>query len=182
MVCFGASKILMGTTSELGPIDPQILSNNEGGMLSGFSVVNIVESYKRLFRQALRTKRANLEPYLQQLGRYDAREMAEFEQAIKLSQDIAVRYLAAGMMQGKTNTQITKQISVFLDPKLTLTHGRAIYRDEAKSCGIIIDDADKRKNEWDLIYELYIRANALVSSESASKLIESKNHSFLASV
>ncbi|MFQ5421203.1 MAG: hypothetical protein ACE5EY_12675, partial [Anaerolineae bacterium] len=43
MVCFGASKIQMGASSELGPIDPQ-LTVSEGNHLKRFSAFNIVES------------------------------------------------------------------------------------------------------------------------------------------
>lgn len=48
MICFGASKILMGATSELGPVDPQVL-----GETRAFSVFNIVQSYEDLFERAV---------------------------------------------------------------------------------------------------------------------------------
>ena len=42
MVCFGAKEIIMSTTSELGPVDPQ-LTMPEDGRLKRFSVCNLVE-------------------------------------------------------------------------------------------------------------------------------------------
>lgn len=69
MVSFGGSKILMGATSELGPVDPQ-LTTVENGILKRFSVYNIIESYKDLFSRAVNEK-GNLQPYLQQLANYD---------------------------------------------------------------------------------------------------------------
>lgn len=62
MICFGASKIIMGPTSELGPIDPQ-LTIAEGDEIKRFSVYNVVKSYEDLFSRAVKEK-GNLQPYL----------------------------------------------------------------------------------------------------------------------
>jgi Serine dehydrogenase proteinase len=175
MVCFGASKILMGTTSELGPIDPQI-TLVEDGRTKWFSLYNIVESYKDLFSRAVKES-GNLQPYLQQLANYDEREIKEYKSAIALSNDIAVRALASGMMRGKTEAAIEKKIEIFLTPERTKTHGRAIYRDEAETCGLKIEKVDTKSKLWQLIYELNIRTNYFVSTR-ATKCIESRFEAF----
>ena len=61
IICFGATKIWLGETSELGPIDPQYV-------IDGFpvSIYNMVKSYEELLHKANQTK-GRLEPYLQQL-------------------------------------------------------------------------------------------------------------------
>lgn len=49
MICFGAHKIYMSETSELGPVDPQItFRDSETGDTKRFSLVNIVKSYEDL--------------------------------------------------------------------------------------------------------------------------------------
>ena len=174
MVCFGASKILMGVNSELGPIDPQ-LTVREEDVLKRFSVYNIVESYKDLFERAVKEK-GNLEPYLLQLSNYDEREIKEFKAALDLSEDIAVRTLASGMMKGLAKSEINKKIAIFLTPERTKTHGRPIYRDEAMACGLKVE-------AWpddllDPANELHVRNNNFVST-LAAKCIESKTHSFV---
>ena len=73
MICFGANKIWMSKTSELGPIDPQVAFREEG-RLKSFSVHSMIEGYRQLLRQASETQ-GNVEPYLLQLGKYDAREI-----------------------------------------------------------------------------------------------------------
>ncbi|GCC10855.1 serine dehydrogenase proteinase [archaeon] len=179
MICFGASKIIMGTTSELGPIDPQ-LTTSENNEVRRFSVYNVVESYDDLFSRAVNEK-GNLQPYLQQLANYDEREIKEFRAALSLSEDIAIRTLAAGMMKGKSEDDIKKKLEIFLTPKHTKTHGRPIYRKEALSCGLKIEPKDVKDKFWKLVYELYIRTNNFVSTKAA-KCIESKDHSFVATV
>ncbi|MEW6185278.1 MAG: hypothetical protein AB1585_06000 [Thermodesulfobacteriota bacterium] len=179
MICFGASKIIMGPTSELGPIDPQ-LTIPEGNTVKRFSVYNVIESYDDLFLRAVNEK-GNLQPYLQQLANYDEREIKEFRAAQSLAEDIAIRTLASGMMNGFSNDEIINKIKIFLTPERTKTHGRPIYREEAEQCGLQIESKDVKNRFWELIYELYIRTNNLVSTKS-SKCIESKNLSFAAGI
>jgi ClpP class serine protease len=171
VICFGASKILMGPTSELGPIDPQM---QEGEQV--FSVFNVEASYRDLFKRAVKEE-GNLEPYLQQLQHYDEREIAELRAQLDLSEDIAVRVLASGMMQGKGEKAIIKNVKTFLTPERTKTHGRPIHRDEAAACGLAVDSADPDSPAWADVYALYIRTNNLVQT-SACKCIESEDHSY----
>ena len=179
MVCFGASKIIMGATSELGPIDPQI-TTSENGVVKRFSAHNIVESYEDLFERAVKEEK-NLEPYLQQLANYDEREIKELRAAISLSEDIAVRALASGMMKGMPEHEIKRKIKIFLTPEQTKTHGRPIYREEPSSCNLTIEPVEVKDRLWEFIYELYIRTDNFVSTKAA-KCIESKSHSFVAQV
>ena len=175
MICFGASKIIMGGTSELGPVDPQI-AVSENGVTKRFSLCNLVDSYDDLFQRAIKEKN-NLQPYLQQLANYDEREIKEFRTAISLSEDISTRSLGSGMMEGMTDKEIKKKIEVFLTPKKTKSHGRPIYVKEALSCGLNIDIIDKKEKLYELFCELHTRTNNFVSTK-ASKCIENSQYSF----
>ncbi|HEC67032.1 MAG TPA: hypothetical protein ENI23_17280, partial [bacterium] len=179
MVAFGASKIFMGPASELGPIDPQF-SIVEDGRQKRFSVFNIVASYKDLFKRATEEK-GHLQPYLQQLARYDAREIKEFEDAISLSEDIAIRALKTGMMSTLSKASIKRKIKMFLTPEITKAHGRLIDRDEAGSCGLTIEKVSVNDSLWDPAYELYVRLSNFVSSQVA-KCVESAQHSFVVNI
>jgi hypothetical protein len=176
MVCFGANKIYMGATSELGPVDPQT-TIDDNGYPRAISVFHIVESFRELFDEATQTS-GRLEPYLQQLQKYDASIIASYESAIELSKDISIRALKTGMLSGLEEKEIESQIQVFLTPESTKTHGRPIYKDIAKQCGLEIEEIVPKTEVWNLIYELYIRTNNYVSNE-AVKCIESKDHSYV---
>ena len=176
MICFGASEIIMSPTSELGPIDPQLFVS-EGKQRKAYSVWNIVKSYDELFRNAIKEK-GNLEPYLQQLSRYDSWDIEEFRTSISLSEDIAIRSLANGMMKGNSKSEIKKNIEMFLTPEKTKSHGRPIYEKEAQDCGLNIELLDVKSNLYKTLYELYIRTNHFVSSR-VSKCIESRYNSYV---
>lgn len=174
MIAFGASKIMMGATSELGPIDPQIAYPEEGRV---FSAYNIVRSYEEIFAKAVNEK-GNLDPYLQQLAKYDAREIEDIRSAISLSKDIAIKALKTGMMKRESRRSIEDKIRQFTVPDQVMDHGRAIYAPEAIKCGLKIAMIPIRSEEWRLFHELYIRMNSYVSSRDIAKCIENKNHSY----
>jgi len=179
MICMGASKILMSKTSELGPIDPQIQIQKDNKRMN-IALYNLVQSYKDLFEEAVKSK-GNLQPYLQQLANYDAREIKEFEAAIELSEDVAIRALQSGMMKGSSKEDIKSKIKIFLTPEETKSHGRSIFHEEAKKCGLKIDLMNLRSNLWKHSYELFVRLDNYTTTRAA-KCIESKEHSFSANI
>ncbi|MGO8792490.1 MAG: SDH family Clp fold serine proteinase [Terriglobia bacterium] len=179
VICLGSSKIMMGPSSELGPIDPQ-LTVTENAQIKRFSVWNLVEGYKELFKRAVK-ETGNLEPYLQQLKLYDAREIKELEGAMDLAEDIAQRSLATGMMKGKSEKEIHKKILMFLTPQQKKSHGRPIYFDEAEKCGLTIERLDPKSRIGKLVYELHVRTENFARTR-VYKCVESKFHAFASAI
>lgn len=179
MVCLGADKILMSKTSELGPIDPQFRIQKDNKSVN-IALCNLVQSYKDLFEQAVKSE-GNIQPYLQQLANYDAREIKEFEAAIELSEDVAIRALQNGMMKGVQKETIKLKIKVFLTPEETKSHGRSIFYEEAEHCGLNIELIDLKSELWKLSYELFVRTENFTNTR-VSKCIESKEYSFAAPI
>src|SRR5262249_36829629 len=139
IICIGASKIIMAPTSELGPVDPQII-REEDGQTKWFSAFSLVTGYRTLFNDAVNTN-GNVEPYVQQLERYDIRDINTWQGFMDVSKDIAIKVLGSGMMTGKSSQEIEQKIKIFWDPSAgTQHHGRAIYAPEAKSCDLKIEE------------------------------------------
>lgn len=175
MVCLGASKIIVGPASELGPIDPQMQVGQHM-----ISVHHVIDSYERLFEGATKCPEDHrLQPFMQQLQNYDDREISYLKNERDLSTDIAIRCLKDGMMKGVDEEKIKKQIEVFLFPTHTKSHGRPIYPNEAKKCGLKIEIKKPGSSIWNMIYEFYVRADGFVSNE-AMKSVESGKGSFYA--
>jgi ClpP class serine protease len=180
MICLGSSKIMMGPSSELGPIDPQ-LTIVEQDQERRFSVWTLVQGYKELFEACVKDKKGNLEPYLKQLSAYDHRDIKEMESAMALAEDIAVRSLASGMMKGSSHEDIRKKIAMFLTPQQKKSHGRPIYFDEAKNCGLEIEKFEPKGKVGTLLYELHVRTENFTRTR-AYKCVESKQHGFAAEI
>lgn len=176
VICMGAEKIIMVPVSELGPIDPQIILE-EDGATKWFSAFSLVTSYNELFDAAVKTT-GHVEPYIQQLQRYDARAIARYQNVIDLSKDVALKILSSGMMSGLSTPDIEKKIQLFLDPKAgTREHGRPIYASEAKGCGLNVEEMSVKSPQWDAIYELYYRSENYVTN-NVSKMVESQSEAF----
>lgn len=178
MVCLGASKIWMGETSELGPIDPQVIVQ-AGESLSVHSAYEMIESYKRLVRQATRAK-GRIEPYLQQLAAYNAADIEAYEREQALAESIALEALRTGMMKGSTEKAIRRRIRPFLDPRVRLAHRRRIGPDMAQKAGLCVARMDIQGHLWNKVLELHERATYVVSTKFM-KLVESRDHSFTVS-
>lgn len=172
MIAFGAQKIWMSETSELGPIDPQVFRGRKG-LVSAHS---IVASYEELLIKAVKTK-GNIEPYLQQLARYDASDVKSLRASQKLSESIAITALRTGMMKGKSELEIRRCIKSFIDPEVTSSHGRRIGTETASKCGLQVGKIELDTNLWKNLWELYVRTDYLVTAK-CSKVAETKDHSF----
>jgi len=177
VLCFGASKILMGPSSELGPVDPQIIFA-EDGRRRQHSAYNLVTSYDHLFKGAVRTK-GHIEPFIDQLQHYDPREIQRCRELIELAEDIAVKALKTGMMRRRRLADIRRKIERFLKPPRTKSHGRPIFREEADECDLRIQAVDAKSAMWGVAHELYIRSNEYVS-HGAAKCVESSSDAFYA--
>ncbi len=177
IICMGAARIYMTASSELGPVDPQIIGL-ESGVRRQWSAVDLVRGYEELFKEATNTK-GKIEPYLQQLQKYDHRDIQKYKRTITLAEDIAVKVLRSGVMTGVSDADIRKNIEVFTSPQAgTFSHGRAIFLKEAKDCGLKIEEVDVDSALWEAVYELYARTDVFVS-RNASKAIESKQEFFV---
>jgi ATP-dependent protease ClpP protease subunit len=181
MICLGSTSIGMSETSELGPIDPQfVLQKDDKSDYQYLAAHEIIESYQELLDKANKSK-GRLEPFLQQLQRFDARDIRRIKSHQQLSESIAIRCLHRGMLSRFSIPDIKVKIKPFLDPKYTLVHGRPIYRDVVKKCGLTVEEFDIKSEIWQRVWELYIRLDHVVSSPSSAKIIESFKDSYFAS-
>lgn len=176
MIAFGANKIYMTPTSTLGPIGTQVLRKETDGTLEQYSAHAIIKSYDELMDKAVNTE-GHLEPYLQQLSRYNAIEIEELRTAEALATDIAVRWLKEGMLSNMSEDQIKERISIFLNPEATKDHAREIHYGEVTKSDLNIKLMGHNEPLWRSVTELYTRANHYVSSDYC-KLVEGPDHHF----
>jgi len=173
MICFGARCIWMSRTAELGPVDPQWPYKDDRDNPMVISADEYIRSYEALFKSAVTSgPGAHIEPFLQQLNKYDARLVEQMRSAQKLSEDISIRALSSGQMKGKSPEEIRKAINVFLSQEMTRSHGRMIGFDEARTCGLQIKEIDLQSDVWNTLWELYVRSNWTVTRR-CGKIIES---------
>lgn len=170
MVCLGSDRILMSPTSELGPIDPQVPVKLDDDGPKWMAAHYVAKVYDDLFQKAT-SATGRIEPYLQQLNKFNAVFIEHLRAATKLSEDIAVNSLQKGMLVGKSEAEIKDAIKPFTDPELTMSHGRGINYDKARQCGLNIELIDLDSELWQVVWGLYERSKYVVNS-GVNKMIE----------
>lgn len=170
MICLGSNKIWMSSSSELGPIDPQtIMKVEDKNAMIGMEY--LIKNFDSIFRKACKCKE-RIEPFLQQLERFDSRVIEIYKSEVALSSDIAVKALKMGMMSSLNKTQIKRKIEPFLKPIKTRVHGRPIFIEQAKKCRLNAEEIDISSKLWHKIWDLFLRTEYVVN-DKAAKIVES---------
>jgi len=178
LICMGADKIIMSSTTELGPIDPQVPWRTIAGFRL-FPTRTLVEIYDTLLADAQKTT-GNVEPFLQQLQLFNAGEVAQWRKFEALTVELATKLLAQHQMKGKKRDEIMKKIKIFTESGLTLDHGRPIFAEIAKRAGLLVQTERTNSALWSKVWELHARCSH-VFQQGVQKLIESEHYQLLGS-
>lgn len=192
MIAFGAGLILLGESSELGPVDPQIGYIDQKGEFVIRSAHSIIKGVNDILaRIAAVAPNQRVEGLLSLLPPVDQPFLEECKIAQKLSADIAIRYLKMTTFKDlpekiidkkpEDKISIEEKIGIFLNPEKTFSHGRPIMYKEAKEIGLNVEQIKKEDKRWELLLQIYTRSDFVVSNSPAIKLIESQVNSFSAS-
>jgi hypothetical protein len=176
IIAMGSNTILMGETSALGRIDPQILVKEKNGMPSLIPAHVVVTSFDELLNKA-KTSEGHVEIYLRQLNDYDATHIELIRRQLRMTEDISVRCLKQGMLARISKKEIKKKIAPFISPGVTKAHARDIFFDEAKKAGLKIKLVRRNNPIWLIVSEFYALAWDFVTSKHC-KLIESSDCHF----
>jgi hypothetical protein len=169
LLALTSDKILMGDTSELGPIDPQVPIYTRNGVIyrPAFSILDTIRKIEA---------EGKLNPaYIPMLDNLDLSVIDIAEKAVKRTKKCADDWLSKYML--KNNKVKAKEIAKKLsDDKKWLSHGYAIDHKDAKVMGLNIEYYAKDNPTWELIWRLYV--SYLPLRGQFGKVFESK-HSFL---
>lgn len=172
LICFGASRIHMSATAELGPVDPQVKYKNDAtGKEEWISAQEYIRSYDELMEKAITGEAKRIETLVQQLVRYDARYIEQLKSVQDLSESISVKLLKSGMMSRLNKDTIKERIKPFLLQEQTKSHSRMITIIEAKQYGLKMNEIGLQSQLWNWLWELFTRANWAVSVRS-KKILE----------
>jgi hypothetical protein len=176
IIAMGSNKILMGETSALGRIDPQILIKEKNGTPSLIPAHVVVTNFDELLNKAKASK-DKTEIYLRRLTDYDDIQIELIRRQLRMTEDIAVRCLKQGMLAHISKKEIKKKIAPFITPIVTKAHIRDIFFDEAQKTGLKIELVRHDNPIWGIASEFYAQAWDFVTSKHC-KLIESPDCHF----
>lgn len=193
LVALGANEIVMGYSSELGPIDAQI-PVNISGIVQFISAQSFIDARDELITKthdAVRNKE-EYQGYLQLLTTIDVAFVKECERAMNFAEDIAKKWLDNYMLKKHVKKldkrrefaeNIAKKLS---SAKTFLSHGRMINYQTLSSDvdlkRLRVNYLQKDNHIWSLIWEIYVRSEVFLSmnpnpQQIKSKVFESENSS-----
>lgn len=182
MVCLGSEEVHMTSTSELGPVDVQVPWGER--LLPAHLVI---KSYEELMEKCSNTPfDKRVEPFLQQLQKYDAAQIESLRLARDLAQEIAKKSLIDGMMRKAKKAEVVKILRQFLDPEELKSHGRPIFYTDIKK----VDRNEMFKVNcipadsvvYPMIHEYHHRTVAHMAMNNLTKLCETVHTSFSAKI
>jgi len=151
MVC-GGNKIVMGETSELGPLDPQI-RQDDGSYISAKAVQATLELIKKHLNKE---DKHGLELATILASRINPLVLGQYESSIDIAKEYQRELLMMRMLKSKKKTDVDKIVERFATGYTH--HSRVITCVEAKD--ILGEDnieiLASNSQEWNLIWEFYL--------------------------
>lgn len=176
LIAMGADSIVMRETSELGPIDPQMLVRTPAGEIMRPASA-YVDAYLDLINKAQQAIVNNkpAHPYLQQLEKMDPSWIQTCVRARDFARSIAQDYLKEYMLSSKAEPEIKDIVENFIRKGERLSHGFGIRPEKARELGLTeIEIIDKQGNLEKLIWELLVRTECYVQAKRLAKYICSR--------
>ena len=172
LVC-GGNQIVMGETSELGPLDPQI-RQDDGSYISA----KAVQATLNLIKQHLKEGgKHGLELATILASRINPLVMGQYESTIDIAKEYQKELLLMRMFKSKKEVEkIVKRFSIGYTH-----HSRVIDCNEAKN--IFGDDKieilDSNSKEWNLIWEFYINNRNIGDLLGVLKYVDKMNEKMI---
>lgn len=154
LMVLGADAVVMSDTSELGPIDPQIVLRDGNNNRLQHSVQNYLDAYEA-HRRALEKHPGSVADQIM-LGKLDPATVKLFEAARDRARQFAETLLKRGMFRTVPGNW-SKVASELLDTKKWQSHGQMISADAAFDLGLTVERMDHKDPVWVLLWRLYCR-------------------------
>lgn len=185
MLAMGADEIIMGPSSELGPIDAQVLVVSGGSpkYLSAQSFIDARDSLLKKYAE-MKIKKEDTKPILQMIATLDIPYIEECQRLMDFGRDVVIKLLKKHMLKNKPNraAQAKKVASMLTSVKMHKVHGRQIDGATARmELGLNVKLLAKGEPFWQLIWEYYTRTGIHLNSAKSPKMIETEYEALTAS-
>lgn len=151
MWALAANRIVMGKHSQLGPIDPQLLTAQ--GAIPARAILDQFEKA----REAVAENPASVGAYLPMLQQYGPALLQMCENAEALAERLVGQWLEAYMFAGRDDAPALAAETAhwFNNHQVHQSHGLGIGRDAAREQGIVIDDLEDDEDLQDLVLSTF---------------------------
>jgi hypothetical protein len=173
MIALAADEIVMGSHSQLGPIDPQFTVSTPEGPRSapGQAILDQFEQAKRECQNP-----QNIAAWLPMLRSLLPGLLAQCRNQRELAEQFARESLERYMFQGdpKAAEKAEAAARYFADFKAFKSHGRRVSRDDARAVGINVVDLESSPDLQDAVLSVHHAIRHTFTGTATVKLVE--NH------
>jgi hypothetical protein len=157
LMALGANSIVMSDSSELGPIDPQILSRDGAGRDIVYSVLTYLNAYEAA-RMALHARPDDLAARIT-FEKFDPTIVRKFQSVKTRARSFAENLLKR---RGKNFSKITSEL---MDIDKFPSHGQMIGWETAKEMGLTIEYMRPTDPVWRKYWALYCHLRLAIEGE-----------------
>lgn len=172
LIALAADEIVMGDTSELGPIDPQITITTAAGQTYSRPALSFLDGL-RAIQDEVEKSGGTLSPvYFPLLEQLDPALIDFCKKAIKRAEQFAVKWLKQSQCKNEPK-KAGKIAHKLVDPKRYLMHGTVIDHNEARDLGLSIKYLPPNDPLWQAIWRLYCTYEIDLRQDKLAKIFES---------
>lgn len=178
MIAMGADTILMTATSELGPIDPQMVQTLPNGTTIVRPAKSYIDAYLDLVNKTQTAIKSGEPPhaYIEMLRKIDPPWIQVCLKARELASKIVLDFLSQWMLNGKDESYIKEVVDRFLEEGEEGSHGRAIRSEKAKAFGLEkVEVMESGGDLWQAVWELHERSQRYVQGRVLGKYLATRN-------
>ncbi|MCK4615064.1 MAG: hypothetical protein KAU14_09695 [Thermoplasmata archaeon] len=172
LISLGSDKILMGYSSELGPVDPQIIFRPDRYPLPAQAFLSGLD----YIRKNVKAKKDPdpLEMYLPILDKIEPELISICANSIEHAKEMAEKWLGKGML--KEDHDQAKKVAEWLCEGIKYkSHGKVIDFKEALFLKLNVEEIEKDSKLWKLVWELYCRCHFYLNEVKGVNLFASEN-------
>jgi hypothetical protein len=180
MLACSANRILMGTHSFLGPIDPQFIMQQEGGGRIAVAAHAILAQFALAKKEC--ADPTLLPAWIPMLRQYGPALLVQCQLAQDLSRSLVAEWLEQYMLKDDADKQAKAQTAAtaLSDHANFKSHGRFIDRNQARSIGLVVDDLESDPAVENGVLGLFHSTSHTFNATAAVKLLENlKGRAFI---
>lgn len=174
MMALACDEIVMGSHSQLGPVDPQFTINTPDGPRTAPAQL-ILDQFERAKEECQDPK--NVAAWIPIIrGTYIPGLLSVCESQLALAEEFVAENLAKHMFSGEKEAKRRADAAAawFADHKQFRSHSRRVGRDQARAKGIKVIDLEDNQDFQDAVLSVHHAVDHTFSNTGAFKIIE--NH------
>lgn len=152
LMALGADTIVMSESSELGPIDPQVVWEDRGGVVQVTAIQNYLDSFQE-WSQIVNSN-AEDQAARMMLDKFDPARVHQFRAAIQRARNLAEKLLLNRMYR-EGDGSYTAVAGSLMDTKQYQSHSQMIGYAEAKKIGLKVTFLPPEDALWQNFWLLY---------------------------